>query len=772
MPTFTAAHGQFWLDDQPQLFQAGEFHYYRTPADQWRHRLTLLQDAGFNAVASYIPWRWHQVAEGVSDFDGHSHPMRNLAGFLDLAAEMGLLIMARPGPYIMAETINEGIPDWVFTHYPQTAFISQDRVVQNVVSYLHPDFLKCVRQWFQAVFAVLTPRQITRQGQIVMVQLDNEMGMIQWVRNILDVNPDTLARFAGYLRHTYGADLPQRYPAADLPAFLEAGLVTPAAPYAAAIVEDYRRFYQGYLREYTEFLVATAQAHGLEVPPIVNIHGFMNGGKTFPIGLSQLVGAIELEGMLSATDVYPGTIVEGTFHQLVLLNAMTKALQNPQQPLFSAEFQAGGNHDFGHGQSSFYDLHTRLCLSTGMRAINHYLFFSGENDPLLSPTRRHDWGHPVRTDGTLRNHYPRYGELSRVLAVYGDALTLARPVTVTTIGFQLDDFMTEVNTAFTQPAANVIIHQREEILFDFIGKGLALLHTPYDALEVSRAELDPQRTPVVWMMLEKQCPAATQAKLVEYARQGGRLVLVGRLCVEDGHHQPCTLLRDALGIQAIAGDPPFARSEISALGHRDIPVTFKEIYTGAFESVIATDAAGATVGFSQRLGQGRVVMFGAAVPANTLEDLDLVRRLAQLVDCPPLLTLSAWADARLSRGDQGSFLFLNNYLDDPVATTIAVAGGALFGGHPVALPARRGLILPLEWRLNEAVTVHYATAELTAVEAADGQLTLRTRPDVCVAELSLTGYTCDGAVTISETGATRRVQVRSHNGVIVLNQLG
>src|SRR5262249_54556833 len=156
------------------------FHYFRTPADQWEHRLGLLKTAGFTAVAAYIPWLWHQFAPDVSDVDGHTHPMRNLAGFLDLAAEMGLYIIARPRPYIMAETINEGIPPWVFSQKPQAAFVGQDGKPQNVASYLHRDFLRCVERWYQAVFQVLTPRQITRDGKIVMVQLDNEMGMIQW----------------------------------------------------------------------------------------------------------------------------------------------------------------------------------------------------------------------------------------------------------------------------------------------------------------------------------------------------------------------------------------------------------------------------------------------------------------------------------------------------------------------------------------------------------------------------------------------------------------
>ena len=56
MNKFFAKDGQFWLNDQPMMIQAGEFHYFRTPQNEWRQRLELLKGAGFNAVAAYIPW--------------------------------------------------------------------------------------------------------------------------------------------------------------------------------------------------------------------------------------------------------------------------------------------------------------------------------------------------------------------------------------------------------------------------------------------------------------------------------------------------------------------------------------------------------------------------------------------------------------------------------------------------------------------------------------------------------------------------------------------
>ena len=768
MNTFEVKDGQFWLNDQPLFIQAGEFHYYRTPADQWAHRLDLLRAAGFNAVAAYIPWLWHQPQPDISDLDGHTHPMRDLAGFLDLAASMGLYIIARPGPYIMAETINEGIPPWVFERHPAAAFVSQDGKVQNVASYLHPDFLKCVEGWYAAVFPVLAPRQITHGGNILLVQLDNEMGMIQWVRNIVDTNPDTLARFAAYLQATYGDRLGQRYPAA-LTDFLREQITRPQPPDAANVMEDYRRFYRVYLRDYMVFLWERARAHGMTVPPVVNIHGFANGGKTFPIGLSQLIAVMELDGMVSATDVYPGFIGEGNFHQLVMVNEMTKALQIPQQPLFSIEFQAGGNQDFSGGQSSFYDLHTRLCVSCGMRAINHYLFFDGENDPVLSPTKRHDWGHPVRKDGTLRRHYARYPRLSCVLAAYGADLVLSQPKTVATIGFLLDDFMTEVSNPVARPAADILTHQRDMILFDFLARGLVLTHRPFNTLELTRARLDAAQTPVLWVMMEKQCDAATQQKLADYLHQGGRLILVGRLCEETFDHTPCTILQEAIGIQRLHSDPPFTPARIQAFDYRDIPVSFLEIYTGDFDEIFATSTAGQPAGFIKKIGKGEVMVFGAALAANTLDDLDILHQMANRMDCLPLFTLSDWADVRLSAGDNGDFLFVSNYQDDSVETVISTNGAPLLGGHALTLPARRGVILPLDWQIKPGILIHYLTSEVTDVTDAGTRLVIKTEQDEYFAEISLTGYRCDDALIVRRLDG-QRLRLHGNSGVIELTK--
>jgi len=767
MNTFYVKEGQFLLNDQPQFIHAGELHYFRTPVDQWAHRLGLLRTAGFNTLATYIPWLWHQPEPGISDLDGHTHPMRDLAGFLDLAVDMGFFIIARPGPYIMAETINEGIPPWVFSQYPQAAFITQEGKTLDFASYLQPDFLRCVERWYQAVFEVLTPRQITQGGKIVMMNLDNEMGMIQWVRNVVDINPDTLTRFAGYLHDTYGERLPDHYQTTNLSDFLREQMTQPETPTAVTLIEDYRRFYRLYLRDYMAFLWERAKAHGMEVPPVVNIHGFGNGGKTFPIGISQLVDVMAMDGMVSATDVYPIFIGEGNFHQLLLVNEMTKALQNPQQPLFSIEFQAGGNQDFSGAQSSLYDLHSRLCISCGMRGINHYLFFDGENDPMISPAKRHNWGHPVRKDGTLRGQYARYPKLSRMLAAYGVHLVRSRPKTVTTIGFLIDDYMTEVNNTLTRPATDILTHQRDVILFDFLARGLALTHRPFDALELTRARLDVAQTPILWVMMEKQCDSATQQKLVNYVRQGGKLILVGRMCEETFDHIPCTILQDSVGVQRLHTDSPFTLTHIRAFAYDDVPVSFLETYSGDFDEVFAASKDGQTVGFIKQVGRGQVMMFGAALAANTLDDLDILHQMANRMGCPPLFTLSDWADVRLSEGENGSFLFVANYQDDPLETTLSSAGVPLLGGYLLSLPARRGAVLPLDWQVKPGIMIHYLTSESIEVIDEGMRVVIKTDQVEFFAEVSLSDYHCSDTL-ILERISDQRLKLHGRNGVIEL----
>jgi beta-galactosidase len=403
-----------------------------------------------------------------------------------------------------------------------------------------------------------------------------------------------------------------------------------------------------------------------------------------------------------------------------------------------------------------------------MRAVNHYLFCDGENDPVLSPIKRHDWGHPVRKDGTLRRHYFRYPKLSSALHAYGRDLVVSHLQTVTRIGFLLDYFKTEVYNTSNRAVTDIISHQRSEVLFDFIARGLALTHRPFDAVDLTRSALDPLQTPLLWVMMEKQCNADVQQKLLEYVQNGGKLVLAGRMCVEEFDHTPCTLLKDALGIQQVEDDKPFEPNEINAFQYVDIPVSFLETYRGNFSEVIASHDDGRVAGFIQPLGKGSVLVFGAAMTANTLDDLDVVNQIALKMGCLPLFQTSEWVDVRLSTGEKGSFLFVSNYQDDLVAPVIHQDGATLLGGYPVNLPARTGMILPLELQVMDGVKINFATSEIRKIEQEGSSILLEAAQEEFLAEMTLNGYQCDAAERLESINGLDHVRLFARDGKIIL----
>jgi beta-galactosidase len=300
---------------------------------------------------------------------------------------------------------------------------------------------------------------------------------------------------------------------------------------------------------------------------------------------------------------------------------------------------------------------------------------------------------------------------------------------------------------------------------------LSLTHRSFNVVELSRDPLDATEMPICWVMMERQCDGGTQQKLADYLHAGGKLILAGRMCSEKFNHEECTILKDAIGIAQIKEDLPLVSVDISVFNYHDVPVSFVETYSGEFDEVFATLDNGEVVGFVKKVGKGKVIVLGAAMSVETLGDLDVVDQMAIKMDCQSHFKLSRWADVRISYGENGSFLFINNYQDDPVETKIEYEDKDLFGGNPVVLLPRRGLILPIDWQLSKDVLIHYVTSEIREITDDGRNILLKTEPNEFFAEITLSGYRCDQAVVIQETAGKERVRLHGKEGVILLRKV-
>lgn len=137
---------------------AGEFDPWRTPSPSlWLDDLQKMRADGYNAVTVYFDWDYNSPSPGAYNFTG----VRDMNEFLNMAQQAGLYVIARPGPYINAETDGGGIPSWVLTS------------PHGYRSDAEP-YLSAALQWFSEIDAIITPHQITKGGDVIAYQIENE----------------------------------------------------------------------------------------------------------------------------------------------------------------------------------------------------------------------------------------------------------------------------------------------------------------------------------------------------------------------------------------------------------------------------------------------------------------------------------------------------------------------------------------------------------------------------------------------------------------------
>jgi hypothetical protein len=144
----------FTLFRKDTIIFSGAFHYPRCPKALWRDRLTKFKAAGFNTIETYVFWNYHEAEKGKSN-------LTDFEDFIKLVHDMGFYMIVRPGPYVCAEWERGGFPDWV-------------AAMRFPLRTNHPESIKTSQHWYDQVLPVIQRHQITVDGPIIMVQVENE----------------------------------------------------------------------------------------------------------------------------------------------------------------------------------------------------------------------------------------------------------------------------------------------------------------------------------------------------------------------------------------------------------------------------------------------------------------------------------------------------------------------------------------------------------------------------------------------------------------------
>ncbi|KAI1483335.1 glycoside hydrolase family 35 protein [Daldinia eschscholtzii] len=137
---------------------SGEFHPWRLPSPGlWLDIFQKIKALGFNAVSFYTYWGLVEGTPGQIRFDG----IFALDEFFRAAAEAGIYLIARPGPYINAEVALGGFPGW-------TARIKAPLRGSDL------EFVNSTELYAATAGKLIADAQITNGGPVIMLQPENE----------------------------------------------------------------------------------------------------------------------------------------------------------------------------------------------------------------------------------------------------------------------------------------------------------------------------------------------------------------------------------------------------------------------------------------------------------------------------------------------------------------------------------------------------------------------------------------------------------------------
>lgn len=381
------------LADEP-LPISGEVHFWRLDPGAWAPALDAVADMGISHVATYLSWRRHESRAGVVDF---TSPRLDVLRFLDLCAERGLGVHLKPGPWICAEEVGGGLPDWVLTQRDLLALDHTGKWVlgynppfkHSVPSYASPKFRRLAAGWLERVWHVIGDH--ARPGGIIeAVQLDNEPSVaFQDAMYRADYSPAALDQFRDFVLSRYGS-LAAVGDAWASPISRRDAITAPVPPPGRTPSQrerDWADFHEHYISDYLAFLHQTICSLGgehLTASVNLNTHpvrGFPQNGQHIAQTLRDARPDASI--IVGEDHYFVPPIGEGDLAQLELGAALGR--HSATDLVWSPELQAGiwrspGEHvtypDPLDGELAAW---WGLSLAFGYQGFNLYMLVDREN---------------------------------------------------------------------------------------------------------------------------------------------------------------------------------------------------------------------------------------------------------------------------------------------------------------------------------------------------------------------------------------------------------
>ena len=782
---FKIESDNFIFNGKKIFLNSGEIHYFRIRRALWETHLRSAVEAGLKTVSTYVPWDWHEPEEGVFDFDGNSLPERDLRGWLTLCQKHGLTCIVKPGPFILAEFRGAGLPNWLIERLGPEGKMHNRRgepVAGDGVRLFNPVYLDAVERWYQQVLPVIGKFEITHGGPIIMMQVCNEIGVFSWLAHQADYGHPVKERFIAYIKSHFESIedinyLWQRsyinFESIELPAD---GRLAYESQGDRARDYHWHCFWRAYYGDYLKMLAQMARSLGITVPLYHNLPGWIYGnGYEFPVNITmyeELYG--DKSDIIFGVDHIPEFVSYRNMHDDRIINDITRAMQG-DKPLFAAEFQCGSREYHVVTNNRELELFYKASIANGLKGWNYYMFSQGNNPPRKGYSGdTFYWFTPLAADGSKNPAFDLVKNTNRLISVLEPVIVEANRQAEVCVLFYPPYYATELERPETGGSSLKFVPSaiRRPAYFDGLLKVLQVLNIDYDMADLSKVDVDDlKHYKQLWAFATDEMNPRDQEVIVDYAKQGGQVVIYPYLPDRDMAQGTCTIIRDALGVYP-SGSRSIDSPLIDVLDFKDIKCANPQITYSETSlpdcTVIARTIDGASCGFEKNLGRGQIIHLGAWMGFDTEGHKPVYEALLKKSNArlSRAWTDNEWLTVRLRSTDNGAaLLFAGNYYNQEqkgifwynhpqTAEKISIP----YSGNTLTWPGLYSVLTPICFPISDNLKILHTTSNLYEIKVEEGQITLILGGDnELEGELVLEGRKVHAIVFVSPAGVSREL---------------
>ena len=628
-----------------------------------------------------------------------------------------------------------------------------ETVPSDGVSLFNPKYLERVTRWYDQVMPLISEREISAGGPIIMMQICNEIGVFSWLAHQGDYSENVSARFISYLSIKFKniAEINGLW-GTVYPDFAHVELPPDGRlPYASKVDRsrdyEWHCFWRTYYGDYLRMLTGMARDRGVTVPFYHNLPGWIYGsGYEFPVNITMYQDLFwDKSEIMFGVDHIPEFLSHRNMHDDRIINDITFAMQG-NKPLFAAELQCGSREYHVVTNPREMELFYKASIAHGLTGWNYYMFSQGRN-----PRHRgysgetFYWFNPLTPEGERTSAFPLIKRMSKIVKTAENLIVETKRKAEVCVLFYPPYYTTELERPET--GASELLYNpsaiRRPAYFDGLLKVLQVLNIDYDMVDLCQATTETLgKYKQVWAFSTDEMNAGDQQTLVDYTKAGGMLVMFPYLPDREMSQKPCTIIRDAILVKPsgteIIDSPLIDMYDLKDIKCANPQIIYDEPSLAGAE-VIARTIRGSACGFTKTLGSGSIIHLGTWIGFDT-QGHKAVYEAILTKSGSKLRQASASNDNIAVRerftGDHAAVLFIGNYYneeqDAKVTYTHPESGEAInvpYAQDGMIWPALYGVLTPVCMEVSDGIKILHSTSDILGVAGNNGQLEITLHGD-------------------------------------------